>query len=134
MNNRLGRGIPFAATFLSILLVACAIPVPQIHLDQPLQRASGKSFTLTSEADFHVGTGYSRTLREGTKWELYGVIGAGEVYRSPDQTLTVEGYNVHEAYPVVKEESLVGVYLPVEKTFTPVSKKISLSMNKIKGV
>ena len=134
MNRRFGRGIPGTAICISILLAACAIPVRQIHLDQPLERLSGKTFTLSSNADFYIGTGYSRTLKQGTTWELYGRIGEGEVCRSPGQTLTVEGYNIHEAYPVVKDANLVGVYLPVEKTFTPVSKNVLLAINSMKGV
>jgi hypothetical protein len=55
MNSRLGRGILGTA----ILLAACAVPVRQIHLDQPLERLSGKTFTLSSNADFYIGTGYS---------------------------------------------------------------------------
>jgi hypothetical protein len=35
---------------------------------------------------------------------------------------------------VVKDAKLVGVYLPVEKTFTPVSKNVLLAINNIKGV
>ncbi len=81
----------------------------------------GRSFVLGSDAEFSVGTRYSRTLRGRNPLDLYGTIDSGDVYRSPDQTLTVEGYIIHEAYLVVKESSLVDIYLPVEKTLTPIS-------------
>jgi hypothetical protein len=111
---------------------ACAIPVRQVPLAKPIELASGESFTLSSEADFSIGTGYSRTLRSGTHWTLYGSIDAGKVFRSPHQALTVEGYNVHEAYLVIKDNTLIGFYLPVEKTFTPISKAVPLSIENLK--
>jgi hypothetical protein len=109
-------------------LHACAVPVRQIQLEQPLVAKSGSSFILNQDVECSIGTGYGRTLRGGTRWELFGSVNSGEVYRSPDQVLTVEGYNVHEAYLIVKDEWLVGFYLPVEKTFTPVSKTVHLSI------
>ena len=45
----------------------------------------------------------------------------GEVYKSRDQVLTVEGYHVHEAYLVVASDELMGFYLPVEHNFAPIS-------------
>jgi hypothetical protein len=107
-------------------LSACAIPVKQVPLTSPIERAEGKSFSLNEEVYASIGTGYSRTLRPGTKWNLFGNITQGEVYRSPDQVLTVEGYNVHEAYIVVSDHQLVGFYLPVERTFTPARKSVPL--------
>lgn len=110
-------------------LSACAIPVRQIKLSQPMTEISGKHFVLASDARCGIGTGYGRVLRQGTRWELVGAIAQGDVYRSRDQTLTVEGYNVHEAYVVVQDDLLVGFYLPVEKTFTPVAKSVRLTMS-----
>ena len=118
-------GLPLIAC---CLLSACAVPVQQLKLDQPIILAAGKNFVLANDARCSIGTGYSRVLRLGTRWQLFGVLAQGEVYRSPDQTLTVEGYNVHEAYLVVKDSTLVGFYLPVEKTFTPVSKPVQLTI------
>lgn len=109
-------------------LSGCALPVRQVALSTPLAPASGHSFVLAEDAHCSISTGYGRTLRAGTHWDLFGTIDRGEVYRSRDQVLTVEGFNVHEAYLVVKDESLVGFYLPVEKTFTPVSKVTRLQL------
>ena len=110
------------------VLSGCALPVRQIPLSTPLAPASGRSFVLAKDTYCSFGTGYGRTLRAGTHWDLFGTIDRGEVYRSQDQLLTVEGFNVHEAYLVVKDESLVGFYLPVEKTFTRVSKVTRLQL------
>lgn len=105
---------------------ACAMPVRQLPISTPLVAASGRTFLLIQDAHCAIGTGYSRVLRGGTHWHLFGSIDRGDVYRSSDQVLTVEGYNVHEAYIVVQGDSLVGFYLPVEKTFTPASNTVKL--------
>ena len=109
-------------------LSGCALPVHQMDLPTPLAPASGHTFVLAEDVHCSISTGYRRTLRAGTHWDLFGMIDHGEVYRSQDQLLTVEGFNVHEAYLVVKNESLVGFYLPVEKTFAPVSKIAKLQL------
>jgi len=109
-------------------VAACALPVKQLKLEQPLVVVTGRSFVLREEAECEINTGYSRTLRAGTRWNLFGTLNEGDVFRSPDQVLTVEGYNVHEAYLIVKDGWLVGFYLPVERTLTPVSKRLQLSM------
>lgn len=119
-----GLNLLIATTFSAVS--GCAIPVQQVKLPQPIVLISGKHFVLQSDARCSIGTGYSRVLRTGTRWDLFGSLAQGEVYRSPDQTLTVEGYNIHEAYLVVNDATLVGFYLPVEKTFTPVSKSVRL--------
>jgi hypothetical protein len=113
---------------LWLVAAACASPVHQENLSQPLAAATGKSFRLESDVKCTISTGYSRVLKGGSRWEQFGVIEKGDVYHSPDQTLTVEGSNVHEAFIVTKDEWLVGFYLPVEKTFTPVSKSMKLTL------
>ena len=114
------------------VLSGCALPVRQMALSAPLAPASGRTFVLAEDAHCSISTGYGRTLRAGTRWDLFGTIDRGEVYRSQDEVLTVEGFNVHEAYLVIKNESLVGFYLPVEKTFTPVSKVTRLQLTSYK--
>jgi len=108
------------------ILSGCAIPVHQIKLAQPLAVSTEKHFVLERRSRFNIGTGYGRELHRGSRWNEVGVIPQGLVYRSPDQALTAEGYNVHEAYIVISHTTLVGLYLPVEKTFTPLSKSVEL--------
>jgi hypothetical protein len=122
-----------APALLASVLAACALPVRQDTLPQPLEPASGSAFVLTADATCRINTGYSRTLRGGTHWRLYGTIAPGEVYRSSEQTLTVEGFNIAEAFPVVRDGTLVGFYLPVEKTFTPVTTPVPLHKTDVQG-
>jgi hypothetical protein len=111
-----------------LVFSACAIPVHQIKLTHPLTVSTEGHFVIQRNAKCSIGTGYSRELHAGSHWNQVGTVQQGSVYRSPDQALTVEGFNVHEAYIVIKGVTLVGFYLPVEKTFTPVSKSVDLSI------
>ena len=117
------------AISLILLLNACAFDV--VHVKQiPSQieaaQPSKSTFRLEEEITVDLGTGYSRTLRSGTTWVHVGEIKEGGVFKTNDQILTVEASNIYEAYIVVSSDNLVGFYLPVEKTFSPldVSRKI----------
>ncbi|HVN97529.1 MAG TPA: hypothetical protein VMT62_13960 [Syntrophorhabdaceae bacterium] len=59
---------------------------------------------------------------------MVGTVSEGEVYKSKDQVLTVECSNIHEAYLVVSQGSLVGFYLPVEKGFVKLPEPIALNI------
>jgi hypothetical protein len=86
-----------------------------------------RSFAISKDVQVtQAPCGFSRTLRQNTRWEFVGTIAEGEVYRSRDQVLTVECSNVFEAYLVVSADRLVGFYLPVEKGFVSISDPIQL--------
>ena len=92
--------------------------------------ADGVAFTLTEDTPIHgAPCGYSRTLRKDTRWDAVGKILEGVVYRSRDQTLTIECSNVFEVYLVVSGQRLVGFYLPVEKGFSPIDEPIQLPIS-----
>jgi hypothetical protein len=87
-------------------------------------------FILAIDTPIHgAPCGYSRSLRKGTRWNPAGRLAEGTVYRSPDQTLTVECSNVFEAYLVVSNQRLLGFYLPVEKGFSSLDKPIDLTVS-----
>ena len=120
--------------FILILLNACAFDV--VHIKQtPVQLEQGqiseRSFELKKEVNISLGTGYSRTLKTGTKWDYVGMISHGDVFKTKDQILTIEASNIYEAYIVISSGKLVGFYLPVEKSFSPLNNQIELIMNEI---
>jgi hypothetical protein len=104
-------------SLFALLLESCAPVVVQ----EPTQLtpAVGKGFRLTQAAEVALATGYSTTLRADTTWQLVGTVPQGEVYRTRDQVVTLEGAHIHEGYIVVDQGPLVGFYLPVERTFSP---------------
>ena len=130
------RRIMFAILTVVLLgtaatLGGCAFDV--IHVDQypaRLEAASAnvRPFTLTSDATLDIGYGYRRVLSAGTRWRCVGRVQQGDVFTTSDQVLTVEASNVQEAYIVIESRNLVGFYLPVEKTFSPLRQRTELAM------
>ena len=123
MSKRLLRVV---CAVIALLVAACAPPVTQ--LPTQLAPSTGKSFRLMREAEADISTGRSTTLRANTRWELVGTVSMGEVYRTRDQAVTVRGDGVHEGYIVVREKTLVGFYLPVERAFCPVAQTQPLAI------
>lgn len=122
----------FGLVICAALTVGCAFDLTDVKY-QPARLESagsgGTSFTLAADTPIQgAPCGYSRSLRKGTRWEAVGRVAEGIVYRSRDQTLTVECSNVFEAYLVIDGQHLVGFYLPVEKGFSPLSEPILLTL------
>ena len=119
---------------LGILLNACAfdlIHVKQIPTQIESTNLSKPSFQLEKEVNVDPGQGYKRKLKQGTKWNYVGTVSYGDVFRSKDQILTVEASNIHEAYIVVSSDKLVGFYLPVERSYSPLDGPQILYMREI---
>ena len=120
--------------FITVLLGACAfdlVHVKQIPTQIETNQASLSSFKLEKDIDFSCGTGYSRKLKQGTRWSYVGTVTYGNVYKTNDQILTVEGSNIYEAYIVVSNDKLVGFYLPAEESYSPLSKPKELQIKEI---
>lgn len=92
-----------------------------------------KFIQIVEEASVSSSAGYSRVIRSGSKWEYVGLLKEGNVYKPIDHVFTIEGYHVHEAYLVVKGNTLIGFYLPVENSFSRVKKETRLQYKVIDG-
>ena len=127
-------GYIIISCFLGVLLVACAfdlVHVKQIPTQIKTNQVSLPSFKLEKDIDFSCGTGYNRKLKQGTRWNYVGTVTYGDVYKTNDQILTVEGSNIYEAYIVVSNDKLVGFYLPAEQSYSPLSKPKELHIKEI---
>ena len=114
-----------------LLLNACAfdlVHVKQTPVKLELKSSSNSDFILEKESVFSIGTGYKRRLKAKTMWIFVGSLPQGDVFKSRDQILTIEGSNIYEAYIVVVSDNLVGFYLPAEGTFSPLKKPLNLSI------
>ena len=111
---------------LAVLLSGCAVQHVPATL-QPLAGTVTLQRVVTTALEVQLPTGYTRTLRAGSVWRLAGILPQGEVYRPVGDVFTVEGAHIHEAYLVVKSDTLVGFYLPAERAFSPVAKPIPLA-------
>ncbi len=116
---------------ITTLLGGCAFDVIHVeHIPAKLDTDTSCNdyFVLTQDIDVQVGSGYNRRLKKGTRWNCVGKIAEGVVYKTNDQVLTVEASNIFEANIVVSSKKLVGFYLPVERTFTPLDTQTKLVM------
>lgn len=112
---------------LTALLAACASAISYSPVE--LMATDQRRMQLTRQADVRLDTGYVRTLKAGSEWIRVGKLPQGDAYKPYNDVFTLEGANVHEAYLVVAGDSLTGFYLPVERGFTPLKNKVSLTLN-----
>ncbi len=94
------------------------------------QTASVSSHTikLLAPAEITLATGYSRTLPDKSAWKPVGQLPQGTVYRPVGTIFTIEGRQVHEAYLVIRDQKLVGFYLPGEQNYSPLSNAVPLNL------
>ena len=116
------------AAGISLLLGGCAFDV--VHVKQQpatfTNACDSPSFRLTKEVKASLGTGFPTILKANTTWNQVGVTDLGKVFATKDQVVKVEASNIYEANIVVTNHVLVGFYLPVEKTFAPLSNPLPL--------
>jgi hypothetical protein len=106
------------------------VNVKQIPTQMNSAQLIKDSFMLANEVDVSLDTTYSSKLKSGTVWNFVGTISEGDVFKTKDQILTIEGSNIFEAYIVVLANKLIGFYLPVENTFSPIGDPIKLDFKK----
>jgi len=76
---------------------------------------------VVNPVSVRLASGYSRELRAGSLWQPVGHISQGNVLRPVGFVFTIEGRQVHEAYLVIKANTLVGFFLPGESRFSPLN-------------
>jgi hypothetical protein len=124
----------FVLFIFNTLFISCAfdlVHVKQLPTKLDTTQLPKSSLILEKEEKIDLGTGYSRVIKDGTKWDYVGTIENGDVYNTKDQVLTVEASNIHEAYIVISSGKLIGFYLPVEKTFSPLSEFRELKIKEV---
>lgn len=117
---------------MTLVLTACAAEVVRMPVVLAARAGAPSTEILLVPVELRLDSGYHRRLEAGTEWQEIGTIGEGRVLKPLDSTLTVEGAHMHEAYAVVRDESLVGFYLPVERSFSPLSVPVRLSLKERK--
>jgi len=119
---------------VACFLMACAFiscAAKQVMLQSQLtMNLDGANIVFELKEDITIKASNAKptTLKSGTHWINVGMIEQGTVYKTKDQVVIVNSFNVHEGYIVVTQDNVVGYYLPVEKTFVetkPVIIKLS---------
>lgn len=124
------RALLAACAVLCLALAGCAmdiVSVKQLPATLTPLGAPSPAFTLQNDASIAIGTGFKTRLKKGTTWRKVGTLGQGDVFTTRDQVVTVEASHIHEAQVVISGGSVVGFYLPVERTFTPASTPVPVA-------
>ncbi len=122
---------PIVGGLIAVLMSGCAFDIVHVRQVPAVFRVgemSSDQFVLLQEVKARLGTGFPTHLKSGTVWRRVGEIDAGQVYSTDDQIVKVEASNIHEARIVVSGGRLVGFYLPVEKTYAPLSPPLTLEV------
>jgi hypothetical protein len=112
------------------ILGGCALEVVRSPVNITLVK--GSEFVLTQPAYLVLDSGYQRTINSGTTFLEIGTTQYGMVLKPLNTSFTIEGAHMHEAYPVIQNGAVTGFYLPVEKSFSPLTKPIAISIEKVK--
>lgn len=110
-----------------LLLAGCASEVTRHPVDLSPASAPVRYVVITAIA-VELDSGYTRTVAAGTELIEVGSISQGKVIRPTNTVFTVEGAHMHEAYLVLQNARLVGFYLPVEKSFSPLSRPVAFPL------
>lgn len=111
------------AVMVCFVIFGCAAEVTRHTVAfSSLASASGAELRLVKRNELVTfNSGYERAILKDSPWKLVGSVPQGKVYASSGSVFSVEGAHVHEAFLVVTKGNLVGFYLPVEKSFTPLN-------------
>jgi len=132
-NKNLMRIISISSALVAgvFILSACAPSVSYrpAYISQQVAPSAPAMLRLAESVEVEFDTGYRRVVSAGTHWLIAGDIPEGRVLRPYNSVFTVEGDQNHEAWLVVKDEVLQGFYLPAERAFTPLRKKINMQFS-----
>ena len=123
----LGRGFVLAGL---LGLAACANEVPR----QPVALVPAQQawrYVVMSQMTIELDSGNVRSLPVGTEFAEAGSISQGKVLRPVKAVFNVEGAGAQEAYPVVRDSKLVGFYLPIEKSYSPLSRPVAFPLQEL---
>lgn len=110
----------------ALSLSSCAAEVVRFPTDFAAALSSERR-VIRIDQDQALGLFYDRTLKRGSEWLQVGKVPQGNVFKPMQGIFTVEGAHVHEAYLVLREKSVVGFYLPVERSYAPLTTSLSLT-------
>ena len=114
------------------LLLGCAFDLANIKptpTDFIACENDCESFTVSEEILLdNLPCGYNRTIKKDARWKQTGITLEGMVYKPVETCFTIECSNVFEAYLVIKDNMIIGFYLPVEDGFVPNKKPAQITM------
>lgn len=118
---------------IAVLVIAVTACSDVAFRPSPLEATSATTppvFVLRSTVEGQPDGGKTRTLLAGSLWSEVGRTAEGTVYRPRGGVLTAEGVHVREAYLVVRDGTWVGLWLPYEKAFSPLSTAVPITLSR----
>lgn len=125
----------FKTIFLSIfalMLAGCASEVNRYPVQISQIADNPARLVATKTISFALDLGYARTIKAGSVFKQIARTEKGTVLKPVNTVFTVEGAQVHEAYPVLQGNRIVGFYLPVERAFSPLKEPVLLPLQEEK--
>jgi hypothetical protein len=121
------------STLATLVLSACApsIPVQRAQLAPLTATRQHERVRVVTAVAVRLETGYSRQVSGGSVWRTVGEVPQGLVLQPVGTVFTIEGRQVHEAYLVVKENTLVGFFLPGESNFSPLEPSQPITIERV---
>jgi hypothetical protein len=126
----LSRTGPIVVAAVALGLSACApmIVSQPAELTAKASPSSTRAIRFNAPAEILAGFGSRRTIDAGSRWLYSGTLPQGAVYRPVDTVFTIQSRHAHEAYLVVKNNVLVGFFLPGESSFSPLTPTLQLDL------
>jgi hypothetical protein len=118
---------------LAYLCSSCStdlLAVKQNSVSIDTTGACKPSWVLTEPVTVKVDAWRKTPLKKDTKWVYVGQLTEGDVYKTSDQVVSIEGFDTFEAYLVLSGDELVSFYLPVEKTIVKLKHSVPLKMKR----
>lgn len=114
---------------MALGVVGCASEISRYPSELSRARQSQDKIFVTSQTvSVHPDSGYERSIKVGTEFVDAGGITQGSILKPTNAVFTIEGAHMHEAYLVVNDGRLVGFYLPVEKSFSPLTESVTMPL------
>lgn len=113
---------------VAVLLAACAARVPVAPATLTPLAAAAPDIVVAAKVPIHLTTGYERVLASGSRWRAVGSLPQGTVYRPIGTVFAIEGRDVHEAYLVVRGDSLQGFFLPAEDRYSALPSPVAIPL------
>jgi hypothetical protein len=122
------RCVAIALLIVAMTCGACARAVRTEAVRFDAATRASAVLTLQATTAIPLDTGYAQDLAKGSVRRRTGRVPQGDVYAPQGTVFSVRGRQKHEAWLVVRDESLQGLYLPGESRYLPLSFAIPISL------
>lgn len=127
------RASALFAVIACLALSSCApmVATAPAKIDLLNQSQAVRQIRVLKAAQVTLDTGYKREIALNSIWRSVGNVPQGQVFRPFQTVFTIEGRQVHEAYLVISDATLVGFYLPGESNYSALSNHVALTLGNV---